>query len=131
VAVTLLGSSVAAKRDPRWAAAKTLCVIPDNGQRDDWPVAQKLAEQLRRLHMTVVIDPDQADLVLRVKAHISGYRSFLSHSVSLYVEAPNGDVLYKRSELVSADGPTAPSDVATALAQTALELFKKQMLKAK
>jgi len=77
---------VLAKEDPRLATAKTAFVVAKDNLGDDKPVAISLADRLAKITpLASVESKEQADLLLRVRAHIPGTmgRGLLSPTVWL------------------------------------------------
>ena len=98
----LAAVSVSAKVDGRLASLRKAYVVPMDDLGDDQPVAACLADHLPKpTAMTVVNTREEADIILRVSAHLpSATTRFVlgiaggSPSAHLFAELPDGTKLW-------------------------------------
>src|ERR1044072_6802379 len=123
----------AAPADPRFANAKTVYIEALDDLEADRPVSACLAEHLPTTLPLQVVPKDQADIVLKVKARITGETTRkLTGSlgyVDLTAVAPDGKKLWDgfQSEATntSVQLPPSTADVPCLLADTGIELLRK------
>lgn len=129
----LIAATAIAKEDPRLATAKTAFVVAKDDLGDDKPVAVSLADRLTKITpLAAAESKEQADLVLRIRAHIPGMvgRGLVSPTVWLEVQAPDGTVIYKGSRNLTR-GQYGITDIPAGLADEAADMLRNAMRKAR
>ena len=126
--------------DARFANAKTVYIEPLDPLEGDRPVAACIAEHLpAALPLTIAATKEEADIVLRVKARISGdtMRQLMAvlGSIQLWAMAPDGTQFWsgKTSE-DRANATTLPpdkADVPCLLADAGINMLRNALKKAR
>ena len=130
----------AAPPDKRLATASKVYITPLDELEGDKPVAACLAQHLpTALPLTVVGSKEEADVVLRVKARISGdtARKLMGAlgTIQLWAVTPDGAKLwdgFTGESLVNSTAlPPSVAEVPCLLADSGIEMFRKALKKAR